>query len=188
MGEGIELDPMFNKGSMYGDGILTPFPKKRYDLVPLHDSVTQAHAEALPIAAGSIRSMVLDPPWLIHNSGSVNKIARRYGYLKSREDLITLIKALIRESYRILQVDGLLVFKCQDFIHNRRKFFMSVIVRNFALKTGFNLIDEFIYVPGSRMRSQVKGMKSYSSHSVFTYFLVFRKKRSRTDYRCIEPS
>lgn len=185
-GDGIELDPMFNKGSMYGDGYLTPFPKLRFDINPLHESVVNTSADALPIDAGSIRSMVLDPPWLIHSPGTTNKLSNRYGYWRNKEELITFTKRILDEGSRVLKSDGLLIFKCQDFIHNRRKFFYSLLVRNYALKIGFNLIDEMIFVPGSRQRSQVKGMNSYASHSLYTYFLVFRKKKSRTDYRCVK--
>lgn len=172
---------------MYGDGVATPRPKLRFDIFPLSNDVVKACADALPLDAGSITSMVLDPPWLIHSPGTINKLANTYGHWRNKEMLIDFIKRIIDEGYRVLKQDGLMVFKCQDFIHNRRKFFMSVMVRNYALRQGFNLIDELIYVPGSRMRSQVKGMKSYSAHSSFTYFLVFRKKRSRTDYRCLNP-
>ena len=183
-GMGLELDPMFNKGSMYGDGQLTPFPPFKFDIKPLHEVVGYASADALPIADGTIGSMVLDPPWLIHSGKSLSKHANVYGHWQRKEELINFCKCIIDEAYRVLKENGLMVFKCQDFIHNRRKFFMSLLVMNYSLKAGFNLIDQFIYVPGSRMRSQAEGMKSYSSHSVYTYFLVFRKKKSRTDYLC----
>lgn len=120
-GTGLELDPMFNVGSMYGDGQLTPFPALKFDVKPLHDCVQFASADALPIESNTIRSMVLDPPWLIHSPGTKNKLATRYGHFKNKKELIDFMKGIINEAYRVLKQDGLLVFKCQDFIHNPKE-------------------------------------------------------------------
>lgn len=122
-GKGIELDPMFSRGITYGDGVLTPFPTKRFDIYPICEGVEKASADNLPLKASSVSSMLLDPPWLIHSPGTNDKLANRFGHWRNREQLIEFIKRIMTEGYRVLKQDGLLVFKCQDFIHNRRKFF-----------------------------------------------------------------
>lgn len=181
-GQPFHLDPMFNRGSMYGTSGQVFRPLVLFDLIPLHEDVAQGNARSLPLPDSSIHSAVLDPPWLI-NSGKATAMTSRYSCLKTRDELMLLIQDLLKEAYRYLQTDGLLVFKCQDFTHNRRKFFMSHFIIANALVLKFNLIDEFISAPGSRFRKPVHDINSvHSSHSMFCKFLVFRKRQSRTNY------
>lgn len=175
----FQLDPMYNQGTMYPAGAL---PEYRFDIKPRVPGVVAADARALPLAGSCISSMVLDPPWLIHAAGG-DKMTDRFGSLPTKQALIDLTSSLLREGYRVLMQDGLLVFKCQDFIHDRRKFFFSLIVQNYALELGFNPIDHFILLAKSRMRDTRDRCISYASHSWHTHFFVFRKKRSRTPYR-----
>lgn len=177
----IELDPMFNIGSMYPAGVL---PEKRFDISPRLPGVLPGDARNLPLADRCISSMVLDPPWLIHSAGSITPIAERFGFLQSKVALMDLVFDILKESARVLVEDGLLIFKCQDFIHDRRKFFMSLYVLNCALRHGFNPIDHVLLIAPTRMRKRSAGVLSYATHSWHTHFFVFRKKKSRTNYLC----
>lgn len=108
-GKGIELDPMFSRGITYGDGVLTPFPTKRFDIYPICEGVEKASADNLPLKASSVSSMLLDPPWLIHSPGTNDKLANRFGHWRNREQLIEFIKRIMTEGYRVLKQDGLLL-------------------------------------------------------------------------------
>ncbi len=179
-GKPIELDPCYNLGKMYVPDVEPP--RLKFDLVPLSQEVKQASADALPLPDKFVRSMVLDPPWLIHSGENNSKMANRYGSLQNKKALKDLVTGFLREGYRVLAQDGLLIFKCQDFIHDRRKFFMSIYFVNKAIALGFNPIDHFIYLPKSRMRNLKERKESYAAHSWHTHFYVFRKKKTRTDY------
>lgn len=182
-GKPFDCDPCFNKGMMYGDAV--QWPQHRFDIKPNAPGVLYASAHALPFSAGCIPSLIIDPPFLIHSRGSENKMAQRYGFYESKEDLQRSFIGFINEAYRVLQENGLFVFKCQDVIHNRRRFFASLFVMNYALSVGFNLIDHAILLAKSRMRSPNtldRCNTSYALHSWHSHFIVFRKKKSRTDY------
>lgn len=176
----FDLDPMYNKGSFYRIDDVLPRPMHCFDLVPLVDHVVAASADALPVRSNTMGTMVLDPPWLISKNRDC-RMAQRYGAYESKADVMHWTNAFLVEGYRVLRQDGLLVFKCQDFIHDRRKFFMSLWIQCTALKIGFNLLDEVLYLPKSRLRARAPGKRA-AAESWHTKFLVFRKKRSRTKY------
>ena len=148
----IELDPMFNRGTMYGGNRSIHLPKIKIDIEPQHEMVTQGNARYLPKHIDGIKSVILDPPWLISKTGT-SHLCTRYGHFESKEKLILFIHQIIREAYRVLNQDGIMIFKCQDFNHDRRKFFMSLIVMNYSLQVGFNPLDELIIAPPSHRRS-----------------------------------
>jgi hypothetical protein len=140
-GKPFDCDPCFNKGSMYGK--IVPWPVHRFDIKPIAPGVLNARAEALPFTAACLSSLVIDPPFLIHSPGSENRMASRYGFYHSKSELMNSFTDFIREAYRVLEQDGLFVFKCQDVIHNRRRFFASLYVMNVSLSLGFNVIDHY---------------------------------------------
>lgn len=181
-GQAITLDPMYNIGSMYNDLDPALRPFSRFDLYPRGQGVSKQDARNLTIPSSNIDSIILDPPWMIAGD-SPNTMAERYTSFKTKEELMEFLRQILSEAYRVLITDGLLVVKCQEFTHNRRKFFMPLFVCNSALKLGFNPIDNIIIHVTNRMRSNVqKADHSHSSHSYHSQFLVFRKKRARTPY------
>ena len=181
-GKPFQLDPMFNRGTMYGTNRILHLPEMRFDIKPQHETITLADARKLPIPDKSIHSAVLDPPWLITKNENAH-LATRYGCHESKKALIVFIHDILKEQYRIQAENALTVFKCQDFIHDRRKFFMSLIVQASALSRGFNMIDEIIITGNKRVRNRSSGeCTRHCTQSDFTKFLVFRKKASRTDY------
>jgi hypothetical protein len=173
----FDCDPCFNKGSMYGS--LIPMPQLKFDINPIHPAVTKGNALDLQLKSKSIHSLIIDPPFLISKSGA--KMANRYSSFDSKETMFSFFDGMISEAYRVLQEDGLFVVKIQDCNKNRRRVFSSHYIRSMAFVTGFNLIDEIILFTNNRMSPKSFTSKNCSrSHHCF--FLVFRKKRSRTNY------
>lgn len=173
----FDCDPCFNRGSMYGS--LIPMPELKFDINPIHQAVTKGNALDLPLKSKSIHSMIIDPPFLI--STSEGKMANRYSSFESKETMFNFFKCMISEAYRVLQEDGLFVVKIQDCNHNRRRVFSSHFIRSMAFVTGFNLIDEIILYTQNRISAKSFTSKNCTrSHHCF--FLIFRKKRSRTKY------
>lgn len=177
-GNQIELDPMYSKGGMYEKGF---GPKYKLDLAPMALDVERGNAMGMRFKDKTINSMILDPPWLIHGKGSKSKLGDRFTTLQSKKDLLYLLRGIIKEAARVLKQDGILIFKIQNTIHNRRKLFLSHIVISLAINAGFNPLDEFILIAKSRMRAKSQtGCISNASHSWHCSFIVFRKKKSRT--------
>lgn len=171
--KGSCIEPMFNRGTMYRPSAGVLPAKLRFDKVPQHDSVTPEDVLELDLPEGSISSMILDPPWLI-SSGC--RMSERYGSFDTKAGLKNFIYMISLQAFKFLKFNGILIIKCQDFIHDRRKFFMSVHWTRVLEKMGFNLLDEILVVPKSRQRSNAPGVK-HCTESSCTKILVFRKRK-----------
>lgn len=104
----------------------------------------------------------------------------RYGSYPTLADLQSDMNLFLLEMHRILSTSGILVFKCQDQIHDRRKYFVSLFVTQQAMKIGFNLIDEFLFL--SKVRHQVPTENPAASRVYHSKFLVFRKRKGSRQY------
>lgn len=85
----IELDPMFNKGSFYKN--IINVPKYRFDINAIENNYDCEYGDAcnLPFEDNSIKSMILDPPFMygIHGKTLENKCAKRYTMYKNKNAL-----------------------------------------------------------------------------------------------------
>ena len=87
---------------------------------------------------------------------------------------VTHIDKALAEAHRVLKPGGVLVFKCQDVIHNHKMHATHVNVCNWAEYEGFRLLDLFVLPAKSRMPGPQKGTQRHAR--VFhSYFLVFVK-------------
>ena len=173
----------FDLDATYGDGYFwqtLPRPKLCYDLNPRHRFVRQGDFRGLPLKAGSIGSMVLDPPFLTYirpeNGGIMN--GKFSGYW-SYDDMMADYAAGIVEAHRVLKSKGVLVFKCQDTVHNHRLQLTHARVWSLAEEQGFRLQDLFILITTNRLpvRAAPHGRQVQRHARVHhSYFLVFRKR------------
>ena len=114
----IDCDPTYSTGAFYnGTGI--DAPALRFDIRPQAEGVIQADARRLPLPDGCISCMVLDPPFLATKGKSLtegdgNRINRRFGVYPDEKSLHQCYADMIREAYRVLKDNGILIFKCQD--------------------------------------------------------------------------
>lgn len=175
---GFECDATFGNGSFWNG---TERPKLCFDITPLKPFVIAADFRQLPVAADSIGSIVIDPPFLTyvkngrqHKGGKVAMTSRFGGYYTYGE-LEDDYRHGISEAYRVLKKAGLLVFKCQDIIHNHKMHCTHVKVIQMAESEGFRLLDLFILNATHRMPGPQKGTQRHSRiwHS---YFLCFIKQ------------
>jgi hypothetical protein len=135
----------------------------------------------LPLGPATIASCVFDPPFLTyvkngrdHKAGSV-AMSARYGGYYTYDELEDHYRGTISEAYRVLKPKGVLVFKCQDIIHNHKIHCTHFRVILMAEIEGFRLKDLFILTAKSRMPGPQKGQQQHAR--VFhSYFLVFEKK------------
>jgi SAM-dependent methyltransferase len=181
----IELDPTYSKGNFY-KGAIAP-PKYKFDINPQVEGVEKANAEDLPFNNDSIHTIMFDPPFLATTGPSLmsdannNKINKRFGTYPTEKALHLFYVNALKEFYRILKSDGVLIFKCQDKVSSGKQYMSHVFIINEAEKLGFYCGDLFILEAKNRIianwqRNQQHGRKFHS------YFVVFKKNVRRIEY------
>lgn len=175
--EGFECDLTFGNGGFWKK---VPPPKLRFDLSPQTPETIKACSTAVPLAGETLRNCVFDPPFLTyvkngraHKDGAVALTSRFGGYYTYGE-LEEHYRGTLREAWRILIPGGVLVFKCQDIIHNHRMHCTHCRTIVEAEAGGFRLKDLFVLVARHRMPGPQPGTQRHARvwHS---YFLVLQK-------------
>ena len=174
-GEQFELDVTYGNGSFYKT---TSDPKYCLDIEPLKDFVIKSCSTSTPFEDRSIKSAVFDPPFLTYvrkargGNGSMIMAGRLSGYWRYNE-LEEHYKKTLKELSRTLKSKGILVFKCQDIIHNHKMHCTHAKVIGWAEDLGFRLKD--LFVLGAKNRLPAPNKKGQQRHArIFhSYFLVF---------------
>jgi hypothetical protein len=175
----------------YGNGgfyTSIPQPRYKFDISPQLPTVAQASSTDLPLPNGSLRSAVFDPPFLTYvraaREGNGNMVmAKRFGGYWTYNELEAHYRDTLKEASRVLEKGGVLVFKCQDIIHNHRMHCTHVNVINWASGM-FRLKDLFVLPARHRMPiPQQKGVavkKQRHARIFHSYFLVLENLAAST--------
>lgn len=174
---GYECDLTYGNGAFWRHR--TP-PPLRYDIAPQVDGVTQADSTAIPMADSTLRSVVFDPPFLTYiraeRGGNGRMVmAQRFSGYWTFDQLTDHYVATLREAHRVLTNGGVLVFKCQDIVHNHRLHATHALVIAWATDAGFRLLDLFVLVAKHRLPAPNRAGKQRHARIFHSYFLVFRK-------------
>jgi DNA modification methylase len=88
----------------------------------------------------------------------------------------------LKEFYRVLKDDGILIFKCQDKVSGGRQYFSHVFIINQAEQMGYYTKDMFVLLAKNRMtpKWQVKNQKN--ARKFHSYFLILQKSKKKIDY------
>lgn len=187
----IDLDPTYSKGRFYHDknwnstGIEEPY--WRFDLYPVDDSIEQGDARNLPIDSESISCEMFDPPFLATSGKSLsiqndsNRIAHRFGVYPNEKELHQMYIDAMKEAYRVLQPNGILIFKCQDKIAHGRQYISHVFIMNEAVKIGFYPEDLFVLGAKVRLVADWQARAQKHARKYHSYFWVFRKCNQVSD-------
>jgi hypothetical protein len=175
---GFECDLTYGNGAFWKG---RKIPKHCFDITPLSEGVIKASSCAVPLPDCSLSNLVFDPPFLTYvrqgrdHNGKVAMTSRFGGYYRY-EELIEHYTETIKEAMRLLKPLGVMVFKCQDIIHNHKMHCTHVNVCNWATQEGFRILDLFVLAAKARMPGPQKGTQRHSR--VFhSYFLVFQKPK-----------
>lgn len=175
--EGFECDMTYGNGAFWKN---LPRPEHCFDITPQKPEAVEADSRCLPLDAESLGNCVFDPPFLTyvrngrgHKDGKVAMTARFGGYYTYAE-LEDHYRDTISEAWRVLKRGGVMVFKCQDIIHNHRMHCTHCNVINMAATEGFRLLDMFVLTAKHRMPGPQKGTQRHA-RIYHSYFLVFRK-------------
>jgi tRNA G10 N-methylase Trm11 len=175
--ERFEADITYGNGRFYKN-ILEPIFKT--DLDPQTPDTRKFPSDSLPNGDGSLGSIVFDPPFLTYikqgrKHGSI--MSKTYGGYWTYAELTEHYTKTLTEARRVLRKGGILVFKCQDIIHNHKMHSTHINVVKWAEERGFRLKDLFILYKNNRLPmpdkpGQVKRQQQHARihHS---YFLVF---------------
>lgn len=169
-GRSIELDPCYNLGGFYKNGIVIE-PKIKSDITPLLDRVLKNDVRDLPFASGSIKSVIFDPPFLVSASKSY-KMVEKYGCFASIDELERFYLDSLLSLKRVLKHGGLLIFKCQDFVNARKQHLILPYICNTARALNFSCRDLFVLLSKNRISGNVK--KQQHARKYHCYFLVLK--------------
>ena len=170
-GQTVECDPMYFKGNFY-KGI--PEPYYKFDISPLKLGVDENDARNLPLGDGDLNSIILDPPFMFGNHGKQRQYysSSTHGILKSFEDIEVLYQGIIKEAYRVLCKNGVLIFKCQDYTDSKTTM-THCLVWQWASDAGFYPKDlAILHLPtGKVANSQLTQRHLRKTHSYFWVFI-----------------
>lgn len=178
---GFDVDATFGNGGFYRDE--SEWPKYRFDADRTLKNCHYGRSQDLPLADRVVDSVVFDPPFLTyvraarHGNGSMVMAKRFSGYWRY-DELENHYRASLAEFRRILRPKGVVVFKCQDVIHNHKMHPTHINVTNWAAELGFRLKDLFVLTAKHRMpRPNRKGPPKHAR--VFhSYFLILERGKT----------
>lgn len=183
----IELDPTYSKGNFY-KGIIEA-PKHKFDLYPQVEGVIKANAEDLPIEDNYINTIMFDPPFLATKGKSLlcvnkdnNVINKRFGVYPDEKSLHRFYINALKEFYRILKINGILIFKCQDKVSSGKQYFSHYFIIQEAIKIGYYPKDMFILVAKNRIIADWQLRNQKNARKFHCYFLVFEKSNKIIKY------
>ena len=167
-----------------------PLPKYLFDVYPVDERVQKITPfERLPFEDNTLQSIVCDLPFVIspkkcksvvEKKEGANMISNRFSSFYPMEELIENIYWWIKECYRVLKKDGILVWKMQSTVSGGRQVWASPFSFLVADKTGFYVADEFILeakarlIPGKEKMNKQQHARKYTS--TFWVFVKDSKK------------
>lgn len=200
-GDGFELDPSYSKGCFYGDfkwinpkgekeEYTIPQPKYKMDVYPINEDIQKLEIMGnFPLEEKSINSCIVDLPFVISvgpsmvnsNDGS-NLISKRFSCFYPLSNLIETYYHFLKETYRVLKDNGILVWKSQRTITGGKTLNSPEMSWLFATSLGFDCIDVF-YLEGKSRLISGKVKKQEHSRSYVSLFYVFKKSnKKKVDY------
>ena len=178
--ERFDADITYGNGSFYKK---IPEPNLKFDIDPQVHGVTEASSVDLPVESSSLHSLVFDPPFMTYvragRSGNGNMImAKRFGGYWRYDELEAHYRATLEESARVLSKKGIMVFKCQDIVHNHKLHPTHIFVTEW-MRDWFRLKDMFVLAAKSRMPIPQKDgeKKKIQRHARIhhSYFMVLER-------------
>lgn len=183
----IDCDPTYSVGNFYKNtGIEEPVYK--FDINPQIDGVEFADSRNLPLTNESIDCMMFDPPFLATTGKSLtqddesNKINKRFGVYPSEQELHQFYIDSLKEAYRVLKKNGILIFKCQDKISSGKQYMSHCFIYNEAVNVGFYPKDLFILLAKNRLIADWQMKNQKNARKFHSYFWVFQKSSKKIDY------
>ena len=197
-GKPFDADITYSKGNFYGnfkrirnDGTEEEFeiprPKYTFDVSPQDEETVKLDPLGnIPLADNSLDSIVCDLPFVIapknikSNDGSNITIKRFSSYYPIGE-CINSYNHWLKECYRVLKDDGILIWKTQATVTSGKQLMMPEWSWLYATSLGFDTLDQFFLLAKSRLHSgKVKTQQHARKFS--STFYVFKKTKKKIKY------
>lgn len=198
-GKPFDCDMTYSSGKFYGDytvdtidgnkkHVTIPYPKLKFDVCPQSEDIIKIEdGKPLPLKDNSIKSIVIDLPFIVspHNAPSLindngnkksNIIFKRFSSYYPWWTMPKSYEHWINESYRVLENEGICVFKTQSTISGGKNIMMPYFSWMTAEKAGFYVLDEFILLAKNRLHSG-KIKKQEHARKFHSHFFVFKKSK-----------
>lgn len=177
----IDIDPTYSIGNFYKDGLKQP--KYKFDKFPQVKGVVEATADNLPLESESVEVIMFDPPFVMGTSENYENgsgvIGTRFTAFKDFNELKEMYSSSLREFYRVLKKDGIVIFKCQDVVASGKQHFTHCWIMGEAIKQGFYPQDLFVLLAKNRLND---GREQQHARKYHSYFWVFKKKQFKNYY------
>ncbi|RYC70890.1 class I SAM-dependent methyltransferase [Spirosoma sordidisoli] len=178
-GSTFDVDATYGYGGFYSG--LIPRPAHCFDIAPKRPEAIEGDSRKLPLPSSSVRSLMFDPPFVVtnHKDSDEYVMGQKYGGYRTITQLREHYQSSLDEFARVVRPRGIVVFKCQDFVHGRSNYFIHNEVLHMAQRAGFKAVDLFILFARNRFRGgMVKQNHARKFHSYFWVFRRNQKKRS----------
>lgn len=183
-------------GGCHGGKYNIPEPKILMDVYPQRDDIIRIERWGkLPLEDGSIHSLVIDLPFVISPENAPSAVSKKEGasliYKRFAgyypvDNLYLSYYHWLSEAYRVLDKDGICIFKCQSCIsggirHNIEEFsFMAAQRLGFKMEDKFTLLAKARLISPNRYKSGQQHSRSYTSQ--FLVFIKDTRKRRKKDF------
>lgn len=176
-GESFDVDPTYSTGRFWRGLTL---PRLKFDIRPQAEGVVAASADRLPLGSESVKSIMFDPPFVIRESGKshTGKIANRFSAFRTVRDLWEFYDCALEEFWRILQVGGIVAFKCQDTITGGEQYMSHYEIMKKAEALGFHCKDIFV-LHNPNVLFSPNMAKQQHARKTHSYYLVFEKRKKK---------
>jgi hypothetical protein len=175
--DGFECDLTYGNGAFWAR---QKRPRFCYDIDPQAKWVQSGCSTAIQHDEASLGNVMFDPPFLTYvrsgRSGNGRMImSRRFGGYWTYDELTKHYRSTLTEAARVMRSGAVLVFKCQDIVHNHRLHPTHVNVVAWADEVGFRLRDSFVFIAGHRLPSPNRVGKQKHARIFHSFFLVFER-------------
>lgn len=150
-------------------------PTWLFDKYPQNSNILPLSEIDQWISDGTFFSVVIDLPTTVRDPNSRKDLDVSSAFL-SMEELYAENKKMLTLAYRLMQTDGILVFKTMDFTYQNNPQWISDYAIATAQKIGFVLIDKYIYLDSKYNKTDKRRTKYTASVPAHAYFFVFRKQ------------
>lgn len=169
----FKVDPCFGNGCFYKK---IPLPSMIFDINPQQGNVKKANSNNLSswFKDNECNNIIFDPPFMfgVHGKTLNNIFAKRFTMFNNFDELKSMYKTSLKEFYRILKPNGILIFKCQDYTDTKTTM-THCLVYNWAIESGFYAEDLFILLAKARIYNP--NMKQRHARKFHCYFWIFKK-------------
>lgn len=191
-GQPFNCDMTYSSGKFYSknkkDKFFVPEPLIKMDVVPQFDDVIKIEPNGvLPLKDNSIHSIVIDLPFVIApktapslqvENKENNVMIRRFSNFYPVSELTQTYYHWLTEAYRVLEEDGICVFKTQATITSSKQLFTPELSWLMATSLGFYCLDQFFLVAKNRMHSG-KIKKQQHARKYTSTMYVFKKTNKK---------